>query len=261
MKGLAAAIRFLTIIPVPSGSAGRLTMTPWFPVAGVVVGLPVLATLALSGLIPRSEGGGIPLVFLPAVGALLVWTAITGGLHEDGWADCADAALAPVDQDRRREILKDPRVGVHGATALILLLLVRFSALASFAALPPGARELGLILVPPMVGRTAMVISLRAAEPLTAGGLGTALAAGARPGLASVLTLVMVTGTVMWVGPHWLGPAALAVAGAAFVGLGIALFLSRRFGGLSGDGHGATGIGTETATLVGLALALGGAAP
>ncbi len=273
MKGFAAAIRFLTIFPVPSGprppvAGGALpptdaggssdTMLRWFPVVGLLVGLPVLAILYLGAFIPAGSTSEVAVVLLPAAAALLVWTVVTGGFHEDGWADCADAALAPVEPDRRRDILKDPRIGVHGASALIILLLVRFSALASFAALPPGARELGLILIPPIVGRTAMVVSLWSAKPLNPGGLGATLAAGARPGMASSLALILVGGLGVLLGGEWLVPMAVAVLAGALVGLGLALFLSRRFGGLSGDGHGATGIGSETATLVCLAVMLGG---
>lgn len=138
-EGFVGALRFLTVAPLPGArlTPPSQTVTPWFPVVGLLLGW------ALAGLRWSLPGEGL----LPAAIVVAAWTAMTGGLHEDGWADCADTALPPVSRARRLEILRDPRVGAHGLVAVLLLLLMRFAALSDVAwrALPP----------PPIVGRWA----------------------------------------------------------------------------------------------------------
>jgi cobalamin 5'-phosphate synthase/cobalamin synthase len=301
-RDFGSALRFLTVIPVPGGrrlaaAVGPSRATAFFPVVGCLVGAILLA---LRGILPV-DGLLAPVLVLAA------WTALPGGLHEDGWADCADAALPPVSRARRLEILQDPRVGAHGLVAVVLLLLVR---LAGIVDAPAWA-----LLVAPVVGRWAMVVSLAYARPLRERGLGAALARGARPGLASATAavwLVAMVVTISWWhgGSHadavtpsglaaapspglsaasspglsavsssslsavsspglsegsaqsgWAGaapPVAMAVAAAlaiaALAGWGVAAFLQRRFGGLSGDGHGAVGLAAETGALCLLAI-------
>lgn len=250
----AVAVRFLTIIPVPGADAGaedRLpSPTTFFPVVGLLMGALLVA---IRGLLP---GDGL----LPAALVLLAWTGLTGALHEDGWADCADAALPPVDRERRVEILRDPLVGAHGLVAVVLLLLVR---LAGIADAPIWA-----LAVAPVVGRWAMVLSLAGARPLRSVGLGASMAPSARPVAASTMAMAalvlvfLVSFRTGWTAPR----PAVAVAAAAAVGVagvlawGLGTFLQQRLGGLSGDGHGAVGLVAETGALCALAL-WSGAAP
>jgi adenosylcobinamide-GDP ribazoletransferase len=184
----------------------------------------------------------LPLPVLPrAALALLVWTAVTGGLHEDGWADCLDAALAHVSPERRREILQDPRVGAHGLAGTVLLLIARFAALAS---VPPIA-----VLIAPTVGRWAMVLAPAALPAAPGPGLGARFAGEAAPVRATAAALVAF-GFVLAVGPEVATrrlPAAL-LAGLATGGL-LGRFLTQRLGGLNGDGYGAVGVLAELAAL------------
>lgn len=259
--GLAGAVRFLTVLPAferGRRSEERADPTLWFPVVGMVLGL-LLFGLRL--LLP-AEG------LLAAALVLVAWTTLTGGLHEDGWADCADAALAPMDRERRLQVLKDPRVGAHGLVALCLLLIVR---LASIEEAPPWA-----LLVAPVVGRWAMVLSLAFGRPLRATGLGADLAATARPAGASIMGVVLLAGALAVavategrsISDDLSGTVVLALTvsltAAAAIGLGLGTFLQRRFGGLSGDAHGAVGLAVETAVLGALGLwstAFGPASP
>ncbi|HEX7051918.1 MAG TPA: adenosylcobinamide-GDP ribazoletransferase [Longimicrobiales bacterium] len=249
---LRAGLRFLTVLPL-AYDAAESRVAPaatlvWFPVIGLAVGVPVYAALLLP----------IP-AFPRAALALALWVGLTGGLHEDGFMDCADAAFAPVPRERRLEILKDPRAGAHGVTAGTLLLLLRFSAL---AVVPATAA-----LVAPVLGRWVMALSLAWSRPARADGLGARFAAGARPFAPTLAMLVLLAllagvsfgaGTVpgrAGVGPApalpAVGPVRLAAAliAAAVFGGGTATLLSRRFGGLTGDGHGAAGLVAEAAAL------------
>jgi adenosylcobinamide-GDP ribazoletransferase len=236
--GAVAALRLLTVIPT-----GRLAAAPpggpavaWFPAVGLLVGtVPALVLLAPLPALPR------------AALALVAWVAVTGGLHEDGWMDCADAALAPVPAARRAAILKDPLVGAHGATAGMLLMLVRLAAL---SAVPPVAPLAAAVL-----GRSAMGLSLAWARPGTDDALGASWAAGVRwtavlaAAAAALLCVGLLAASVS------AAPAAawralfLAAALAAFTGAAVGRFLVGRLGVLNGDAHGALGLAAETAAL------------
>lgn len=227
LEPLRRAIGFLTVLPVGAGGGGPDRATTWFPVAGVLVGLPAFGLLHLP-LPPPAR----------AALALAAWTAVTGALHEDGWADVLDAALAPGARADRVRILSDPRVGAHGATGLVLLLLLRFAAL--LTVIPAAA------LVAPVVGRWSMVLSLSRAPALRGRGLGATFSAGPRPVAATTWALGLLAGLTILAGPAATG-AACAAGGLAAAGTGG--FLVARLGGLNGDGHGAAGLVAETVAL------------
>lgn len=241
-RGLPAAVRFLTAVPWPRASGWSASeadlrwAVAFFPLVGLLVGVPVALLLAT------------PLPTLVAAGlGLAAWVAATGGLHEDGWMDVMDAAFAPVDRERRLEILKDPRVGAHGATGGGVLLLVRFGALA--AASPAAA------LVAPVVGRWAMGLSLTWAPQARSGGLAASFAAHPRAGAASLVAVAVLVPVGIWAG---FGAVTGAVGVAGVAALAWGSFLVRRFGGLTGDGHGAVGHLAEVAALVGFVAVTGG---
>ena len=83
---------------------------------------------------------------------LLAWVGVTGALHLDGLADSADAWVGGIGRSHRTlAIMKDPRSGPAGVVAVVLLLVLKFAALASL----PGARGCRWFLAP-MLGRTAL---------------------------------------------------------------------------------------------------------
>lgn len=260
LGSLTGAARLLTVLPLPrwwpepSGPAGRATA--WFPAVGAGVGVVLCSILLLP--VPQP---------VPAAVALLASAALTGGMHEDGLMDTADAVFLPGGRERRREVLRDPRVGAFGATAAGTMLLLRFSLLATVA--PVGA------LVAPVVGRWAMAGSLARAPALRQEGLGAAYREGARPVLASLVAALLLAAVVVierqlaTAGAPALAagllppvPAsgagdvhlALRVGSAAALGGAVAWGVSaaaiRRLGGLNGDAHGAAGYLAETAALL-----------
>lgn len=129
MNSLLFALGFLTSIPVrtPAPQPGELGRAgAWFPLVGVIIG----AILA-------GAHYALNQVFSPLLSAALIvaaWAALTGGLHLDGLADCGDGLLAAVSRERRLEIMRDPRLGTFGGAALILHLLLKTFAVASFTA-------------------------------------------------------------------------------------------------------------------------------
>ena len=61
---------------------------------------------------------------LTAALVLAVWVLLTGALHLDGVADCADAWVGGFgDREKTFQILKDPRSGTHSCSVLVLVLL------------------------------------------------------------------------------------------------------------------------------------------
>ena len=125
LKAIVAAFAFLTRIPVWRGplrdeDLGR--SVAFFPLVGLVLGL----ALAAAGAVAASE-------LSPVVGAVLLaalLAALTGGLHLDGLADVFDAVGGGRgDRARMLELMRDSRIGAHGAVALVLLLAAKIAAL------------------------------------------------------------------------------------------------------------------------------------
>ncbi|EGW41248.1 adenosylcobinamide-GDP ribazoletransferase [Desulfosporosinus sp. OT] len=164
MRGFLIALTFLTRIPLP---APKVEITSeeftrsyrYYPLVGLTIGL--LLWLLAKVLI---------LYFPPLVLAALLLVAelaLTGGLHLDGFMDSMDGLLSARSPDRILEIMKDSRVGAHASMALIGLLLLKFSLLAS---LTPS--KFSILLVMPMISRWVFQIGVIAFPYARAQGLG-----------------------------------------------------------------------------------------
>ncbi len=232
-----AALSLLTRIPigpVPEGSImpwGQLA--PCYPWVGLLIGLILAAAAtALNWFSP-----GTP--FLNSILLLALWIGITGGLHLDGWADCADGLFTPVPPARRLEIMSDPRLGAFGVMGLSLLLLLKTSALMHGMVILIGrwnARGIAFALIPfllaPLVGRSAAILVLLDSAIPTArpGGMGDF----ARRGLPANRTLLSLGAALLTcLFGRWRG-IAMALIGTA-VGWGFARWAKGRVGGITGD--------------------------
>jgi adenosylcobinamide-GDP ribazoletransferase len=237
MSYLILAVRFLTVVPVPGeeaqgpGALGRAAW--WFPVVGLALG---------AGLVVADRM--FLTVFPPLLGAVLlvaVWKILTGGLHLDGLADAVDG-LAGRDAERRLAIMRDSHLGVFGAVALGLCLLVFVGALDAV----PASRRSAVLLLAPAIGRLA---------PLLIGPLFPAATPGEGSG-ADFLAGLSPWATPVYVAGLWILSATLLGAwGGLVLSLALAsvllwaIFLVSRVGGLTGDAlGGAVEIG-EMATL------------
>lgn len=239
MKPFFLALQLLTRLPVPALADirprdwGRAVL--FFPFVGLLVGA-ILA--GLQGLLSGSE----PL--LQAALLTVAWVALTGGLHLDGLADCADAWVGGHgNREKTLAIMKDPASGPIGVAAVVLALLVKFAAL---AALVKGHVAITLLLAP-LLGRTALPALLLAAPYARPGGLGEAMAQ-ALPRKSAMLLLALVAAAVVAAG-GW--KATLAAAMVLLLVRGAAL---QRLGGVTGDVLGAAVELTEAAVLVAWAL-------
>lgn len=237
------ALQFLSSLPIrlPGMPApqelGRSLL--FYPLVGLLFGVILWALNAL--LL------GAPLLLHTAL-VLTVWVLLSGALHLDGLADSADAWLGGFgDRERTLTIMKDPRSGPIAVVTLVLVLLLKFTAL---LALIEQQHSVWLIIVP-LIGRSAMLGLFLTTPYVRAGGLGQALAdhlprsAGKQVLAVSALACVLIAG--------FSGVWALVLAGGMFAWL--RQLMLRRLGGTTGDTAGALLELLEMAVLVGLALA------
>jgi len=238
----------LTRLPVPvdHDSARPFVASLWaVPLVGAGIGA-VTAGVVLGA----AAAGATPL--MAAVAAVAVSVLLTGCFHEDGLADTADGLGGGRDAARKREIMKDSRLGTYGAAALLLTLLGK---IAVVAALVPTAPALGLALVAAAAASRAATVALMAwGRP--AGG--KSLAATARPSTATAATaLAIAAGACLALGISWsLAGIALAVAAGTGVTFLTHRLARRQIGGHTGDILGAVQILSELALLYVLMLTL-----
>jgi adenosylcobinamide-GDP ribazoletransferase len=237
-----AAVAFLTRIPVgrvlavDGGDVAR--GAPVYPLVGAGIG-------AVVGLTASQLGRPLTATLAAAL-ALLVGAVVTGALHLDALADCADA-LGGRSREQALEIMRDHAIGAYGATALVLDLLIKGAALAALAA---HGHLIAVAAAAGALSRGAPVVLASALHYARVDGTAAAIIArGSRTGaLASALIAVaLASALLVRVGPTLV----LVAAGAAAVTTAASgLWCRRWLGGVSGDTLGATTEIVETLTLV-----------
>jgi adenosylcobinamide-GDP ribazoletransferase len=219
------ALAFLTILPmrlpealagVPVSAAARA-----FPLVGVVVGAAggaVYAGVTLAGLAPVVGA-------ILAVGAMAI---VTGGLHEDGLADFADALGARGDRERLLAVMRDSRLGAMGALGLMLVTGLRVAALSLAASPIDGAL---MILAAAVGSRASLPAVMYLMTPARAEGLGFNAGRPDRRRVvdAGMLGLLIVVAAL---GPVVTLPVVAVVVLAVLV---VARLAERRLGGHTGD--------------------------
>jgi adenosylcobinamide-GDP ribazoletransferase len=227
MKQLLAALRFLTILPIPgtwgTAEADLAGSVPWFPVVGLLL-----------GALAAAVAWGASLVLPPLVAAVVILGVLltfSGCLHLDGLSDTADGCLSSRSRERMLEIMQDSRTGAMGVVAVVVLLLAKFAALASL----PAKVLWPAVLLMPLAGRCAMVVHMAVLPCVRPSGLG-AVFYQRRPRLSAIWA-VGVLAAVAW---GLLGRRGLVVCGAGLaVTLALAVYLHHKLGGTTGDTFGA----------------------
>ena len=240
-QDVAEALMLLTRLPVPRAAAGpRGAASAWaWPLVGGLVGLLAAALGALA------LWGGLSPGFAAAL-ALAAQALLTAGLHEDGLADCADGFWGGRTRERRLEIMRDSRLGSYGALALMLVTLLRWSAVSGLMA---AGWVWGPLLAVGALGRWPMAAILAALPSARPGGLA---ASTGRPGPRTLILGGLVA-------------LALAALGVGWSGLGAALGVlvttaawgrvaRAKIGGQTGDVCGAA---QQLAEVAALAVLLG----
>jgi adenosylcobinamide-GDP ribazoletransferase len=124
---LLTAVMYYTRIPVGVHMPHRADLlskaTRYVPLIGWITG-------ALIALVLYAGSKVLPL----PVGIVLALTAgiwITGGFHEDGFADMCDGFGGGWTKERILDIMKDSRIGTFGMLGLLLIMLLKFCCLQS----------------------------------------------------------------------------------------------------------------------------------
>ncbi|MBN1375585.1 MAG: adenosylcobinamide-GDP ribazoletransferase [Dehalococcoidia bacterium] len=236
------ALRFLTIIPVPSSTVDESGMIgksiPFFPVVGLLIGVILYGLcIVLRMALP-----------MPVVSALLIvcLAILTGAHHLDGLIDTCDGMVAGKTREQRLSIMSDTRVGAFGITGICLLLLLKYAVISN-------STDMAVLILFPVISRWTLAGAILIFPSARDEGLGFITRKSAR-----------------WTGFIWATVPALLVS-IVLAGLieGLLLLISlfaltycvglafsRLYGWLTGDNYGAlVEIGETLALLMMIALA------
>jgi adenosylcobinamide-GDP ribazoletransferase len=234
------AVRTLTRIPTPEpGRRMDAPLLAWsaafYPLVGALLGLAAWGLYAaLRAVLPQSI-----LMLL----VLALWTVVTGGLHEDGLADAADAFGSQTTREGIHRVLKDSHVGTYGVLALILSIALRWQGLAHM----PAAALPAALLASQVLPRAGIVTVAYVAGPATPGSGGAVAKSlrGAQVAMGWVLALLVVV-------PFGWQFALLAGAITLVVATLCQAYFHRKIGGVTGDCLGAANQLQEIAVVLGL---------
>lgn len=223
MRGLIGALGFLTRVPVRADGPPGGSAVPWFPIVGAGIGAFAGGIYAGAYQILPS-----PLAGLAAVTAAIL---ITGALHEDGFADTADALGSGLHGEAGLEVMRDSRLGTYGTIALVVSISWK---VLSVGALDPAQALVALVMAHTL-GRTAAVVLMATMKPARDDGLGRAgvIGVSAAGVWAAGLAGVVFAGAL---GGWWVAPAIVLVAVSL---LWLRVTCMARFSGVTGDNLGA----------------------
>jgi len=128
LREFAAAMQFMTRLPVPAFRFEPdmvLGGAKFYPLIGALV---ALGAILLERAFRAHLASGV-VAFL----VLLYLVVVTGGFHEDGLADTADALGGGWSRERMLEIMHDSRIGSFGTIAVCLSLLARWALLSAMS--------------------------------------------------------------------------------------------------------------------------------
>ncbi len=229
MNDFFTALALLTIAPVRFGEKISARAYAYFPLVGLLIGVVLVAAqFLLTRALPN---------LIAAALVVTLWGALTGALHLDGFSDACDGLFATTTRERRLEILRDVHLGAFGATGLILLLIVKFAAVASTTSFAP-------FWLAPILGRWAMVYAVT--FPLARNeGMAALFRAGLTRRVVFAATLCTALVAALW------GAFGVIAFGIAFgIATGIARLAQNRLGGLTGDIYGMICESVEVGVLI-----------
>jgi adenosylcobinamide-GDP ribazoletransferase len=150
VKPFLIALQFLTVFPVRISSeitaedSARALI--FFPVVGAMIGIILCLISLCFSFLPH----------LVAIAILLsVMVIVSGAMHLDGFADACDGIFSGRKKEEILEIMRDSRVGAMGAIGVTLLLLLKFTLLASI----PKVDLWKLLILTPLFSRWAQVFA------------------------------------------------------------------------------------------------------
>ncbi len=203
---------------------------------------------ALLGLVGWGVYAALRAVLPQAIIVLLIvalWIVVSGGLHEDGLADVADAFGSQTTREGIHRVLKDSHLGSYGVLALILSIALRWQALAH---MPAAALPAALLAsqVAPRAGITTLAFVAEPATPGSGGALAKSLR-GTQLVTAWLLALLLLV-------PFGWRIALLSGAITLVVAALSQAYFHRKLGGVTGDCLGAANQLEEMAVLLALLI-------
>jgi len=149
MRGVFLALQFFTIFPINKElNMDRKSVTMMFTALPWIGGAFGLITSIVWWYLDASP------LFL-AFTIVLLSIILSGGLHLDGYADTCDAFFSYRNQDKRHEILADPRIGAFGTMALLFFIVGKIVLLAEI--ITQDGMTWQWIVVIPFLARAGMV--------------------------------------------------------------------------------------------------------
>lgn len=230
------AATFLTIVPlrVREDHDGKDIAPAFYALVGAAIG---------------AFGGGVLAATQPLLGnlaasilAVVAAVALTGGLHQDGLADCADGLGVRGDPERRLAVMRDPTIGSFGTLALVLWALLLTTSLAQL----DTADAVAALVAAGAVGRWAALLHAFWTPAARTDGLGSTFA----PSRAAVILSGLTAGGAALIGD--VTSAVVSVIAGLLVAALTSVFASRAYGGRTGDTLGATVVLAELVVVLAL---------
>lgn len=197
----------------------------FFPLIGILIGGMMFGWLFLCD---RLSVG----ILLRSAGCVAVPILISGGIHLDGFCDTVDALCSHQNQQKKLEILKDPRIGAFGAIGLSLFLLISFGIWSEYDF---SVRSASLIGIGYILSRSLSGLAAVCFHPAKSNGLLNTFSAAAQR-KAGIAVLIASTGVCI-AGMVFLSVPVSLIAVPAIL-LWVILYRRtayRQFGGVTGD--------------------------
>lgn len=242
LRSFYIALSFLTRIATPL--KGDVTQKQigesivFYPLVGALMGL----TFYISAEIILFFSTDFSSEVLAAI-LLVIWVLVTGGLHLDGLADSADAWIGGLnDRDKTLEIMKDPYCGPIGVAIIVLVLLLKWTALSYLLKNDQSA----FLIVLPMLSRSIIIVLFMTTVYVRESGLGTALL-DYMPNEAILWSVLLVSALAYFIFANIFSMLLVAI-----VVIALRIMMIQRIGGMTGDTLGATVEIAEVTALIGL---------
>ncbi|MGH6677611.1 MAG: adenosylcobinamide-GDP ribazoletransferase [Bradyrhizobium sp.] len=240
LTDLRIAVSLCTRVPVAPAvpaSAGEIARASWaFPLAGLLIGFAgaVVYWLATRAHLPPQAA---------AVLALAATILLTGAMHEDGLADTADGFGGGKTREDKLRIMRDSRIGTFGACALVISLMLRWSAISDIRS--PGSVATAL-LVAHAASRAMLPAFMRLVPTARTDGLSAG--AGQPPIRSAIIAFAL--GAICLASGFGTSAMLIGVLALAAIGALLARLSLKQIGGQTGDVLGAAEQMAEAAVLL-----------
>ena len=154
LKDILSALMVLSVIPIPwdkvSETPPEFERSFWaFPIVGFILGF-------ISGIIFLiSYYLNLPIIISVPL-AVMAGIIITGGLHEEGFAGTVQAFKSGKDRKQILELLKNSNTNIYGSLFLVILVILKISALVSLG-MASHWYVFSAIIVSSTIGRSMLV--------------------------------------------------------------------------------------------------------